>query len=84
MSVQASGENMIFQRKFRNRRIENATYVPDIPRHLPHAHIYTDGEDGISNRWRIKEHEGRSAIWKHLVSLSPTVSHALILTQDYH
>ncbi|KAF9511429.1 hypothetical protein BS47DRAFT_1395074 [Hydnum rufescens UP504] len=57
----------------RDRPIEFAAYTPDIPDVVPKIHIYEDGEDGISNEWRLREHWNPSPVWNDLHTNSAPV-----------
>lgn len=59
---------------YRDRPAEFAAYTPDIRDLWPEVHIYEDGEDGISNEWRWREHWSPSPVWKNLHSNSAPVS----------
>ncbi|KAF9511430.1 hypothetical protein BS47DRAFT_1383429 [Hydnum rufescens UP504] len=58
---------------FPDRPIEFAAYTPDIPDVVPKIHIYEDGEDGISNEWRLREHWNPSPVWNDLHTNSAPV-----------
>lgn len=47
----------------RNPPIEVAGYTPDIPETLPSTRIYSDGDDGVTNDWRVREQWSPSPIW---------------------
>lgn len=65
----------------RNRPNENAAYFPDIPSSLPFTRIYNDGDDGLTNDWRLREHWIPSSIWKNMKSSVPAVRHGLVFDQ---
>ncbi|KAF8323174.1 FAD/NAD(P)-binding domain-containing protein [Clavulina sp. PMI_390] len=56
---------------FPNRPIETAAYIPDIPEVLPTTRIYSDGDEGASNDWRMREHWNPSSVWARLWSTVP-------------
>lgn len=56
-----------------NRPIETSGYIPDIPDTVPTTRVYVDGQDGISNDWRIRDHWNPTAIWASLTSNQPPV-----------
>lgn len=56
-----------------NRPIETSGFVPDIPDTLPMTQVYVDGQDGISNDWRIREHWNPSSLWAGLTANQPPV-----------
>lgn len=53
-----------------------AAYVPDVPTTLPLTRIVKDGEDGLSNDWRLREHWAPSVIWKNMSLIIPPVSNS--------
>lgn len=56
---------------FPNRPIAISGYVPDVPDKLPRTRIYKDGEDGVSNDYRLREHWNPSSVWNGLTSTVP-------------
>lgn len=56
----------------RNPPIEVAGYTPDIPKRLPLTRVYSDGDEGISNDWRVREQWSPSSAWAGMTTtLSP-------------
>lgn len=62
----------------RNKPLVNSSYTPSIPDQLPHVKFYDDGEDGVSNSWRIREQENPSPVWASLTSIAPPVRPPLL------
>lgn len=58
----------------RNRPVKVAGYVPDIPNVLPFTREYSNGDDGLSNDWRLREHWSPSPVWAGMTSTVPAVS----------
>lgn len=56
-----------------NRPIDISAFVPDIPNSLPLTRIYVDGDGGLTNDWRIREHWNPGSAWAGLVSTVPPV-----------
>lgn len=65
----------------RNPPLEKAAYEPDIPAVVPSSRIYTDGDGGLSNADRLREHWNPSPVWDHLTANSPPVS--VLFTLDH-
>lgn len=57
-----------------------SAYVPDIPNELPLTHVYRDGDGGLSNDWRIREHWIPSPAWADLMATGPPVRSSRCLT----
>ena len=57
----------------RNRPIGIAGYIPDIPKELPFTRYYEDGDEGLSNDWRIREHWQPGSVWAGMKSTIPGV-----------
>lgn len=53
--------------------INISAYAPDIPDELPFTRIYYDGDEGLSNDWRIREQWRPSAAWADLQATAPPV-----------
>ncbi|KAF8323173.1 FAD/NAD(P)-binding domain-containing protein [Clavulina sp. PMI_390] len=56
---------------FPNRPNEISAYIPDIPKTLPMTKIYSDGDGGLPNDWRMREHWNPSSVWARLWSTVP-------------
>ncbi|KAF8311495.1 FAD/NAD(P)-binding domain-containing protein [Clavulina sp. PMI_390] len=62
-----------------NRPIETMAYVPDIPKVLPTTRTYTNGDDGLTIDWRIREHWNPSPVWRNMLTTAP---HQLLSLPD--
>lgn len=57
----------------RNRSLNESGYIPDIPDSLPLSKVLSDGDDGLQNDWRLREHWNPSPVWASLRGLAPPV-----------
>jgi hypothetical protein len=74
-TISLNANDLIFMdMRDRNRPLNTSAYIPDIPKKLPR--IYSDGDEGLSNDWRLQEHWIRSPIWANMTTVSPSVCKA--------
>lgn len=71
--IQRHSSELLQLQFFSNRPLRTAAYIPDIPYKLPLTRTYSDGDEGLSNDWRLREHWIPSSTWFNMLTTVPPV-----------